>query len=264
MTTQIFELVDSRQAMIEPKGQSSWDLHYLVLGTKDEGEAQLLIENAAPDDFHGLDFQSYRMAHKGAGVWDVMIRYGSKKPMEFSFDFIGGSFKITEALATTYYPLDGLDPVIFNNAINVNGIKVEGVEIFGPRAAFTIKRYFDGPLAQDFLEAVDACNSKVNSDDIFFTIGSLSFSYAAGELLFLGATGAATEIGDPEITLKFAVQRNRTDLPIGDIIVPGKLGWDYVWGAYEVAAAPGRLLPRVYQANVAQVYDRTPMAALFL
>jgi hypothetical protein len=56
---------------------------------------------------------------------------------------------------------------------------------------------------------------------------------AAGEVLFLGATGAKRGRGDWEITFRFAASPNATGIAIGDITGIAKNGWDYLWVLYE-------------------------------
>jgi len=57
--------------------------------------------------------------------------------------------------------------------------------------------------------------------------------FAAGECLFLGATGSKRGSGDWEITYRFAASPNATNLTLGDITGINKKGFEYLWVRYE-------------------------------
>jgi hypothetical protein len=76
----------------------------------------------------------------------------------------------------------------------------------------------------------------------FFTTGKVNSDafrgFDAGEVLFLGCTGSRRGRHRDdlwEITFHFAVSKNRTLLEVGGITVDSKLGWEYLWTAYEAA-----------------------------
>ena len=52
---------------------------------------------------------------------------------------------------------------------------------------------------------------------------------AAGECLFLGASGSKPGADDWEITFRFAASPNRTGITVGDIAGISKKGWEYLW-----------------------------------
>ena len=91
--------------------------------------------------------------------------------------------------------------------------------------------------------------------------------YAPGEVLFLGASG--TRQGnhpddDWEITFRFAVSPNQTDLKVGDLTVKEKLGWDYLWVRYadDVSEDRKSLIKKPEAAYVERVYQAADFGGL--
>ena len=87
---------------------------------------------------------------------------------------------------------------------------------------------------------------------------------AAGECLFLGASGSMRAGGDWEITFKFAGSPNRTNIRVGDITVPSKKGWEYLWVKYseQEDTAAKAIVQRPVAAYVEKVYDDGDFGAL--
>ena len=65
------------------------------------------------------------------------------------------------------------------------------------------------------------------------------------------------------ITFKFAASENREDLDVGDIRVPTKDDWDYLWVRYEKTEENGQVLPVPVQAYIEKIYERFAFAQLF-
>jgi len=87
---------------------------------------------------------------------------------------------------------------------------------------------------------------------------------AAGECLFLGASGSKRGDGDWEIAFKFAASPNKNQFTVGGITIPAKKGWEYLWFRYEdtVDANAKRLVKRPLSAHVEKVYEEGNMAGL--
>jgi len=87
---------------------------------------------------------------------------------------------------------------------------------------------------------------------------------AAGECLFLGASGSKRGDGDWEIGFKFAASPNKTNLTVGDITVPAKKGWEYLWVRYEDKedANAKILVKRPLSAHVEKVYHDGDLSQL--
>src|SRR5690606_18604713 len=93
-------------------------------------------------------------------------------------------------------------------------------------------------------------------------------SFAAGEVLFLGASGSTRENEDGdtvwEITFSFAASPNVTGLTVGDITGIEKRGWDYLWVRY-ADAVDGEahvLVKKPVAVYVEQVYPFGNFGAL--
>ncbi len=88
--------------------------------------------------------------------------------------------------------------------------------------------------------------------------------FAAGEVLFLGASGTKRGGGDWEITFRFAASRNRTNLTIGDITGISKKGWEYLWVRYADAedANAKALIKKPVAVYVEKVYEEGDFGAL--
>ncbi|MEO0513610.1 MAG: hypothetical protein AAF108_12090 [Planctomycetota bacterium] len=85
--------------------------------------------------------------------------------------------------------------------------------------------------------------------------------FAAGEVLFLGATGARRGTGpddDWEITFRFAASPNVTGLSVGSINGIAKKGWEYLWVRYadQEDTSANTIVKRPVAAYVERVYDQ--------
>jgi hypothetical protein len=88
--------------------------------------------------------------------------------------------------------------------------------------------------------------------------------FAAGEVLFLGASGSQRGQDDWEITFRFAASPNVTGLTVGSITNIDKRGWDYLWVRYadmEDTTAKA-LVKRPVAVYVEQVYPFADLSGL--
>jgi hypothetical protein len=88
--------------------------------------------------------------------------------------------------------------------------------------------------------------------------------FAAGEVLFLGASGSKRGEEDWEITFRFAASPNRANFQVGPITVASKKGWKYLWVRYADAedATAKVLVKRSVAAYVEKVYPEGNFAGL--
>ena len=63
----IHEKFDSREAT-EGIDSPSVDLLYVVRGTEDDADVRATVESTVPAFYAGLSFQTYHIAHQGAGL----------------------------------------------------------------------------------------------------------------------------------------------------------------------------------------------------
>jgi hypothetical protein len=124
-----------------------------------------------------------------------------------------------------------------------------------PKLEFSITAYYaPQAVTTTFVANIARNTGKVNS--------ATWLGFAAGELLFLGGSGqgdiptvAGQRVKPIPITFKFAASENRTNIKVGDITVPSKAGWDYLWVRYEKIEDAGFVFPIPVHAYVEKVYE---------
>lgn len=197
-------------------------------------------------------------------VWRVIANYphvdynlqdGDENEIpEFSMDISGGTKHITHSKETVAsYSADESPAPDYQRAINVSQEnKVDGVDIVNCSFSFTEKHYYtDRKMSNDFKRTIASLVGKVNS---------VSFrQWEPGELLFMGATGSRrgkTAKDKWEVTFRFAVSMNATDISISETItIPEKKGWDYLWVKYADDVDKNTLVKTIQAAYVERVYD---------
>lgn len=190
-----------------------------------------------------------------------LITFGTPTPTQVSesFDTTGGTYKALFSIATTESEaVGGPGATNFENAIGVDGEgKAEGVDITCP--VLQISRTLTVAAAlvtQEYVQLLYALTGNVNSEPFH--------GYAAGEVLFLGATGSTRGDGQWEIAYKFAMSPNVSNLAIGELVITLKLGWEYIWVQFGPKKDPTSKgvahVPRY--AYVEQVYKYSDLNAL--
>jgi len=239
MAITTFEKFDSRYT--SSGADPGQERHYTVLGTSDELAARLAVQGAAPVVIdHYLDGtllvwrQSIEMEPVGEEQWHGAVRYSTVRPTNesvYSFETGGGTTHITQSLQTvaSYYELlHFLSAPDFKGAIGVTNDGVEGTDIVVPVYQFAETHYLPPTFVTPGYKALlYSLTGKVNS---------LPFKgFAAGEVLFLGASGSIRGGGDWEIAYRFAASPNVTGLAVGSITGVDKKGWEYLWVRYKDA-----------------------------
>ena len=226
----IIERYDSREVTVGVDNPSA-DLIYMVSGTEDDAEVCDLVEAEAPATYRSLHLQSYHITHQGGGIWEVTVRYAGAESTDtgestFQFDTGGGTQHITQSLGTiAAYAEPGQVAPNFRGAIGVTPDGVEGVDISVPVYTFSETHFVPAGLVDGAYKAtLFALTGRVN--DAPFK------GFAAGEVLFLGASGSKRGLDDWEISFRFAASPNASGLSVGDIAGVEKLGWDYLWVRY--------------------------------
>lgn len=137
-------------------------------------------------------------------------------------------------------------------AIGITDAGVTGCDKYTP--SFTWQRTVPfGIVTLDYLRTLESLVGTKN-DATFY-------GRAAGEQLFLGASGQCGQGKRWDVTFKFASESNRTNIDVGGgIVIPAKRGWDYLWVRYgrgpEVRAAGARSLLSVPKfAYVEEIYE---------
>ncbi len=259
---------------------SSIEFTYVVFGTTSEIDAANGALAVAPLAYlvnsETLVRQEATPTSTGPDSWEVTVRYGtedeqqSQQPPQpgtwhFNFDTSGGTHKITQSLQTLWRSeRSQTNPAPdLLSATNYDGKKVQGVEIVVPKLEFSITAYYaPQAVTTTFVANIARNTGKVNS--------ATWLGFAAGELLFLGGSGqgdiptvAGQRVKPIPLTFKFAASENRTNIKVGDITVPNKAGWDYLWVRYEKIEDAGFVFPIPVHAYVEKVYERFAFAQLF-
>ncbi|MCG3179669.1 MAG: hypothetical protein BIFFINMI_02010 [Phycisphaerae bacterium] len=257
---------------VQPKNESgdltigdngSYAPEYLIFGTDSEDAASAALWAEAPHQVttqtgHVLVLKTVSVQYHAPDVWSGTANYGppetkDKEPGEssFSFDTSGGTQHVTQSLATVgnYAPAGQTAPD-FKGAIGVTKDAVEGVDITVPVYSFSETYVFaDADVTLAYRGVLFALTGKVNN--------AAFKGCAAGECLFLGASGSKRGDGDWEISFKFAASPNKTNITVGDITVPAKKGWEYLWVRYEDKedANAKILVKRPLSAHIEKVYS---------
>lgn len=213
---------------------------YDLSGTDDEEEVRQALVDTSPTIDSGLLRDSISAEPLGNGVWKGYVRYaGLDADSEFTFDTSGATSKITQALGTVgnYAPI-GQVPPNFYGAIGVTDDRVEGTEVPASKYEFTeTHRFLRTQVDLEYRLVLYNMTGRWNHEPFR--------GFAAGEVMFLGAFGSIRGDDLWAITYKFACSPNAFNIPIGGVIdgpyddpydelilVPAKLGWDYLWIRY--------------------------------
>jgi hypothetical protein len=137
---------------------------------------------------------------------------------------------------------------LLGGAIGFDGEHVQGVDITIPVFNFTETHFLPNSVVNSSYKAnIFNMTGKVNSGGFR--------GFAAGEVLFLGASGSRRGEEDWEITFRFAASPNAVGLEIGDISGIDKKGWEYLWVRYQDAEDQNVLVKQPVAVYVEQVYE---------
>ena len=259
MAVTVEEKFESRETT---SGQNpSATLTYWIDGTTDDAEARSELGAKAPTQYDlfgtGIFFlprQDLSVNPIGEQLWEGVVTYGVRpatNESNYSFDTGGGSQHITHSLQTMgqYAPPAKTAPN-FRGAIGVTTDDVEGVDILVPVFNFAETNYLPDSVVNGAYKATLL--------DLTGKVNTAPFKgMAAGECLFLGASGSKRGGGDWEIAFHFAGSPNVTGLVIGDITGIDKKGWEYMWIRYvdRKDGSTGASVKYPAAAYVERVYD---------
>jgi hypothetical protein len=264
------ENITSREWTFGPT--KSVTMHYTLVGTADDVAMRTELETVLASTYDGLKRDEIRMEPivvdetAGTGTWRVEVRYVEFPPLtfpstgesSFSFDTGGGTQHILVSKETV--GADALDGYATNQhqAINVKttgkNVTVDGCDITVPVYTFSETHYIDDDdVTQAYKITLFNLTGKVNSDAFR--------GFAAGEVLFLGASGSQRGSGDWEITFKFAASPNQAAVTIGTLSV-AKRGWDYLWVRFAPDIDTNRVVAKPVEVFVERVYDYASFAGL--
>jgi len=169
-----------------------------------------------------------------------------------TFNTTGGTQHISHGLSLVAKYGDKSSDIT-SAAINFDGEKVNGVDITIPIFNFTqTVTLKDSTVTDRFLENIEKSTGKINSSSFKW--------FNKHEVLFLGASGSqGGEEGDWEITYSFSASRTLKNLTFGEIKVPEKKGWDYLWVQYQETEDPKKktIVPKAIAVYIDKVYEDT-------
>lgn len=226
------------------------DFDYIVIGTSDESEARSILYRDAPSTEGGLVLTGFSGLRPTTNdTWEAVVSYapfvgGLPDPslleipgQEASFQFETGGGRRTirknRSTGSVIVPT-GATAVDANNkawrlinATPENG--VEGVEIESSVFNFSITKTFStGELPPSYVAQVYALTNNVNTFAMTLAAGGTVLTFAGGELLFRGASGAINnDDGRWRFTYNFSAQKNET-ISIDGFDSFTKRGWDYL------------------------------------
>jgi hypothetical protein len=135
-------------------------------------------------------------------------------------------------------------------------MRIDGVDIIAPAFQFGFTKYVSFATVNNAYKANLAnLTGKTNSDTFE--------GFAAGEVLFLGASGTVRgNDADWEISFSFSQQPNRTNITVGDISGISKKGWEYLWVRSRTVTRNELTVQEPVAVYVEKVYDSASFASL--
>ena len=266
MAARVEEAYSERDQTVNAKGEvTEIEIPYLVFGAEDEDAALSAARSkAASHSISGMVLDSLEVTERiNDDTWKVKAVYEAEdgetpdnpdtddETSSFAFDTGGGTMHRNQSLKTVAkVPNDAPD---FNGAIEVdNEGNVNGVDVTMPVLNFTETHTMAGSrVTTSYKKSVAALTGTVNRSSFR--------GFAAGEVLFLGASGQkrSKKASAPwEITFRFAVSPNQSSLSVGKLKVSNKKGWDYLWVRYADKVSDNRknVIKEPVAAYVEQVY----------
>lgn len=246
----------SRSSTVNPPTETR---EYIATGTNDQSYVKLFAYGGTPAILGTTDGLLYRQDIKvepgGFNRWLVSVPYAARKQQTgeftFSFDTTGGSFHIKASKETVgRFPNTAPD---CKQLIGVNGEEVAGADIVIPALKWNISfRHPLGFVTIPFTKHLARQTGKCNSDTFLYS--------AAGEVLFLGATGSDGSTAEAEVGYQFAHSENLQNEVVGAITGIQKDGWNVAWIKWKDAVDDGKSVKQPEFVYVERVYDRIAMA----
>ncbi len=235
-----------------------YDVWRLDGGLPSVVDMQSAVVAVAPTSFDGMYPNSIGYNEDGdTGHFLFDVQYDTLTPealLRWGFDTTGGTVKIYTSKATAKYNASGRTAPDFKSAI---GVKVtgkdaepEGVEIVTPGLKLTAK--YKWPK-----DTIDIAYVKTVAGLTGFTNNAPWYSFAQGELLFLGCSGEIATGVPTEIEYHYLASSNATGLSIGTAITGiAKKGHEYLWVCFEADSdgSAQKLIQQPLGAYVERVY----------
>lgn len=218
------------------RGEISARRGYLVTGVTNEAEAYTAVLVEAPTSIGSFDIREASVDEVGHDEYEAFVTWSAGsavvEPPEdgdeaFSFELSPAAYMVYQSRETIAKYPNGATTPQYRGAINVDQEgRVNGVQWPpSPAQVFTQQATVDAArITQSYYRTLCALAGKVN-DATFL-------GFAAGELLFLGATGRRQGAGPWQIEYKFGFSANEEGLTVGTITGIAKKGWEFLWAHY--------------------------------
>ncbi|VTU00994.1 Uncharacterized protein OS=Isosphaera pallida (strain ATCC 43644 / DSM 9630 / IS1B) GN=Isop_2424 PE=4 SV=1 [Gemmataceae bacterium] len=288
MAVSLIETHDSREVTVGGQG-GGIPLRFVALGSLDEVEVYAAVLLATPPYFDGFVRNQIRTTPLGGPNWRVEVQYGTTgagggdqpvgasglggespplpsapetddEPLGagYAFDTTGGTAHITQSYKTVLsVGRGGAVPRDYQRAIGVTKDRVEGCDKYVPKFEWsrTVTR-----------ENVTTAYLKRLRDMTGTVCIAPFYGRNTGEVLYLGASGQPTQGNAHTITHRFADSKNQKTIEISDDLIIdadpanlgyAKLGWQYLWVAYDEEMEDGQVAPTPVAAYVEDIYEYT-------
>lgn len=225
-----------------PGGEGSEDIdgtakasrRWLVTGSDDPRTCRAaLLANVSLNIYDGMQRKSLSWTRNDFEVFTFTVSYSTKAPsngnVTVSIDTTGGTILQTYAYDQASFPAESQTASDFGNSIDVQDGKPQGVQRIIPALKLNVRAViateYLGASPFDYAVKVARLTGTYNNTPLF------NGRFAAGELLFAGATGEIVS-ENPQLDFTFLASANQQGLTIGDIANINKLGHDYLWFSY--------------------------------
>lgn len=216
--------------------------------------------------YDGLFIESLSRERVADDAWNFTAEYTSAAPdvggYTVSIDTTGGSIVQTYGYTETKYIATGETAPDHNRAIDVQDGKPQGVQRVIPALKINIR----ARIATEYLSSVLGY-AKVISELTGTTNNAAMFGgeFAAGELLFIGATGDIIA-ENPQLTFSFLASKNVSGLTIGDITGISKAGHEYLWYSFknDKDSTTSRMVNKPLAAYVNRIYGEANHGLLYI
>jgi hypothetical protein len=282
MAVTLHETHESREVQYGAQGGRE-PLIFTAIGSTDEAEVYAQAQADTPTHINGFVRQDIRLRPLGGPVWRVEVEYGTTglgggdqptgqtptnpdgpgdgTPLTsgFSFGIAFNSITLTQSITTISATRRGGGVARdFKQAIGV-GLdgRVDGCQV-PPTPKMTFQRTVARAVVNmPYLRTIRSLCGRVNN--------AAFYGQQAGEVLYLGCDGQYTQGEGWSLTHKFGCEENRIAITVCDgLVVPAKLGFHYLWVAYEEVTdlATGLTSSVPFQANVEQVLEEANFALI--
>lgn len=257
--------IDAAQA--SDAAASSISELYIVTGTTDDMAAIRAAYNYAPPKKEGLVKSKATIDTRATeDTWKIRVEYTEDEITTASFkdedrkytgtfSIGGGTQHIETSLATvgeywdtSVYPSGSDYPGCIEPDIDGNP---RGLDIPSPVFKFAETHVLSSSKVSTAYKRQMAYATRCMNQRTFR-------GFESGEVLFLGVTGYQ-EGGNLNsawnLTFEFAVQQNQSNIKVGNITVPAKFGWDYLWKQIESRTnTEGKVFKKTTAVFVERIY----------